>query len=107
MSNRKHRNYGLDLVKILACILVLCLHSLVPTSPVVKNSLLNLSVYYAGAIAIPIFFMASSYFVLNKRMMSYSYVMRRVGEILFIIIGWVLIYSIVHLCIKHNFIFLE
>ena len=51
--------------------------------------------------------MASSYFVLNKRMISYSYVIRRVREILFIIIGWVLIYSIVHFCIKHNFIFLE
>ena len=97
MSNRKHRNYGLDLAKILACILVLCLHSLRPTSSIVKSSIVNLSVYYAGSIAIPIFFMASSYFVLNKRTISYFYVMKRVGDILFIIIGWILIYSIIHL----------
>lgn len=107
MSRRKHRNYGLDLVKILACILVLCLHSLVPTSIVVKSSLVNLSVYYAGTVAIPIFFMASSYFVLNKRTISYLYVMKRIGEILFIIIGWVLLYSIAYLCVKHKFIFFE
>lgn len=107
MSNRKHRNYGLDLAKILACILVLCLHSLRPTSSIVKSSIVNLSVYYAGSIAIPIFFMASSYFVLNKRTISYFYVMKRVGDILFIIIGWILIYSIIHLCITHNFVFFE
>lgn len=94
-------------MKIFACILVLCLHSLVPTSTVVKSSMINLGVYYAGTIAIPIFFMASSYFVLNKRMISYSYVLRRIGDILFIIIGWVLIYSTGYLLIKHNFIFFE
>lgn len=78
VSKRKSRNFGLDLVKVLACILVICLHSLTPTSLVVKDNIFNSSVYYSGTIAIPIFFMASSYFVLNKKDISFYYVLRRV-----------------------------
>lgn len=55
MNKRKSRNFGLDLVKILACILVICLHSLTPTSLVIKNNFFNSSIYYSGTIAIPIF----------------------------------------------------
>ncbi|WP_142777749.1 acyltransferase family protein, partial [Lactobacillus gasseri] len=73
VSKRKSRNFGLDLVKVLACILVICLHSLTPTSLVVKDNIFNSSVYYSGTIAIPIFFMASSYFVLNKKDISFYY----------------------------------
>ncbi len=107
MNKRKSRNFGLDLVKILACILVICLHSLTPTSLVIKNNFFNSSIYYSGTIAIPIFFMASSYFVLNKKNISFSYVLRRVIDILFIILGWVLVYSICQLIVTHRFIFLE
>ena len=107
VSKRKSRNFGLDLVKVLACILVICLHSLTPTSLVVKNNIFNSSVYYSGTIAIPIFFMASSYFVLNKKDISFYYVLRRVVDIFFIIVGWVLVYSICQLIVKHRFIFLE
>lgn len=41
VSKRKSRNFGLDLVKVLACILVICLHSLTPTSLVVKDNIFN------------------------------------------------------------------
>ena len=107
MSKRKNRNFGLDLVKILACILVISLHVLTPTSLAVKSNIFNSSFYYSGTIAIPIFFMASSYFVLNKQSISFSYVFRRIIDIFSIIIGWVLFYSIWQLFVKHNFVFLE
>lgn len=51
--------------------------------------------------------MASSYFVLNKKDISFYYVLRRVVDIFFIIVGWVLVYSICQLIVKHRFIFLE
>lgn len=103
----KHRNYGIDLIKIFACILVITLHCLSPTEPVVKNSIFNSSLYYAGTLAIPIFFMTSSYFVLNKRTISYLYSFKRVRNILFIIISWILLYSLARLAIKHNFNFIQ
>lgn len=52
--NRK-RNYGIDLIKIIACILVITLHSLDPMMPVVRNNMFNAALYYAGTMAIPIF----------------------------------------------------
>lgn len=85
--NKKHRNYGIDLIKIIACLLVITLHCLAPTDPVVKNSIFNTSLYYAGTLAIPIFFMASSYFVLNKRSISYKYSFIRIKNILFVVIS--------------------
>lgn len=101
----KNRNYGLDLVKIIACILVLCLHCLSPTQVAVKSSYINSSIYYAGTLAIPIFFMASSYFVLNKKIISYRYVFGRVKNILYIVLSWILLFSIFKLIIKHKFEF--
>ncbi|WP_276804359.1 acyltransferase [Lactobacillus hominis] len=103
----KHRNYGLDLVKIFACILVVTLHCLPPESSIVKNNLFNSSLYYSGTIAIPIFFMASSYFILNKPAISYTYVFKRIINILFIVLSWIFLYSIAYLIFKHNFDFLS
>ncbi|MBP2058100.1 surface polysaccharide O-acyltransferase-like enzyme [Lactobacillus colini] len=103
----KHRNYGIDLIKIVACILVITLHCLPPTNSVVKNSIFNSGLYYAGTLAIPVFFMASSYFVLNKQTISYLYSFNRIKNILFVIISWVLLYSLAQFIIKHNFTFIQ
>lgn len=72
------RNIGIDLIKIIACILVITLHSLSPEDPIVFNNTLNLSLYYVGKLAIPIFFMASGYFVINKPSVSYIYSFKRI-----------------------------
>lgn len=105
--NKKHRNYGIDLIKIIACLLVVTLHCLAPTDPVVKNSIFNTSLYYAGTLAIPIFFMASSYFVLNKGAISYKYSFIRIRNILFVVISWLLLFSIVKFIFKHQFNFID
>lgn len=54
MANKK-RNIGIDLIKIIACVLVIMLHSLDPTEPVVVNNTFNLSLYYMGTLVIPVF----------------------------------------------------
>ena len=105
--SKKHRNYGIDLVKILACILVITLHCLSPSTPVVKNNIFNSSLYYVGTLAIPIFFMASGFFVLNKRSISYVYSFKRIKNILFVVISWILLFSIIRYLFKHNFDFFQ
>lgn len=100
--NRK-RNYGIDLIKIIACILVITLHSLDPLMPVVRNNMFNAALYYAGTMAIPIFFMASGYFTLNKSTISYAYSLKRIKNILIIVIGWILLYSVAVLVLKGKF----
>lgn len=106
MVNKK-RNYGLDLIKIIACILVITLHSLDPTGPVMKNNTFDLGLYYAGTMAIPIFFMGSGYFVLNKKSISYAYSFRRIRNILAVVLSWLLIFSLLRLIVKHKFNFLD
>ena len=101
----KKKNYGIDLIKIFACVLVIILHSLDPMIPVVRNNMYNLFLYYVGTMAIPVFFMASGYFVLNKSIISYTYSFRRIKNILIIIFSWLALYSIAILVIKHKFIF--
>lgn len=71
---KKKRNIGIDLIKIVACFLVITLHSLSPVDPVVYNNIFNISLYYVGTLAIPIFFMASGYFVLNKKYFIFLFI---------------------------------
>lgn len=52
---KKKRNIGIDLLKIIACILVITLHSLPPEDLMVANNVFNLSLYYVGTLAIPVF----------------------------------------------------
>ena len=91
---KKKRNIGIDLIKIIACILVITLHSLSPVDPVVSNNIFNLSMYYAGTLAIPIFFMSSGYFVLNKTSISYVYSFKRIKNILIVVFSWIVLYSL-------------
>lgn len=103
----KKRNIGIDLIKIIACIMVITLHSLSPADPVVYNSTFNLSLYYAGSLAIPVFFMASGYFVLNKAFISYAYSFKRIKNILVVVFSWLVLYSLASLIVKHKFNFLN
>lgn len=101
----KKRNYGIDLIKIIACVLVIVLHSLNPTTPAVEHNIIRLSIYYIGTLAIPIFFMASGYFVLNKKNISYFYSFLRIKNIFIILFSWILLFSVIYFIIKHKFCF--
>lgn len=73
----------------------------------VRNNIFNLSLYYIGTLAIPIFFMSSGYFVLNKITISYVYSFKRIINILIIVFSWLLLYSLIVLIVKHKFTFLN
>ncbi|MDN5638044.1 MAG: hypothetical protein L0G48_07855 [Staphylococcus equorum] len=79
------------------------MHSLDPMMPVVRNNMFNAALYYAGTMAISIFFMASGYFVLNKSTISYAYSLKKIKNILIIVIGWILLYSAAVLVLKAKF----
>lgn len=104
---KKKRNIGIDLLKLIACILVITLHSLPPEDLMVANNVFNLSLYYVGTLAIPVFFMSSGYFVLNKRSISYAYSFKRIKNILIVVFSWLMLYSLVILIVKHKFNFLN
>ena len=81
------RNLGLDLLKIFSCIGVVVLHS---TRPGFNLEQYNISayLYYLATYAIPLFFMLNGYFLLNKKILSYGYVLNKIVGILTVVSAW-------------------
>lgn len=77
------RNQNLDLLKILACIAVVGLHTLQK-----DVSQLNLLFYNMCGFAVPIFFVSSGYCLLNRDTISLNYVIRKVLNILRVVVIW-------------------
>ena len=70
---RVTRNYGIDLLKILACFGVVGLHTI--------YSKYTVFLYYLCAFAIPVFFVVHGYFLLGRKELSFEYSMLLVGDI--------------------------
>lgn len=77
------RNRNLDLVKIFACVCVAGLHSL--CNPNVKPAWI---MYHMFGFAIPFFFMASGYMLLNKERVGWKYVLGKILRILRYVFLW-------------------
>lgn len=86
----KQREIGIDVLKIIACIGVVLLHTIG-----FKASKYNNLIYYLGTISVPIFFMANGYFILNKEEITLKYLIKKISRILFIVISWNIIYSLI------------
>lgn len=80
---QKNRNSNLDLIRILACISVVGLHTLRE-----DLSILNSSLYYLCGFAVPAFFMASGYMLLVRDKIDLIYSVRKIINILRIVIFW-------------------
>lgn len=93
-----NRNQSIDLIKIIAMCLVVCLHTthnyMIPGVISIEFILYNSSV-----IAIPLFFMVSGYLLIGRKNTTYKYAGKKIWGILrfmfFIIGSWWLIYSII------------
>ena len=80
------RNYSIDLIKIIAMCMVVCLHT---THHFLDLNRINLEyiLYYTSAIAIPLFFMVSGYLLIGRKSITYTYAIRKIwGIIRFILI---------------------
>lgn len=92
------REYQLDLLRNICCLLVIVMHStsyILLTAP--NNSLgwySAIVIDYIGLIAVPIFYMLSGYFILNKKVLSYRYITKKIVHIFTSFIIWSFFYLI-------------
>ncbi|MBO5208007.1 MAG: acyltransferase family protein [Lachnospiraceae bacterium] len=73
------RNCNLDLIKLVACIAVIGLHTFMPNV---------MSLYFLCGFAVPLFFMTSGYFLLNKKEVTSWYVCKKILSIFKIVFCW-------------------
>lgn len=98
---KKERNKNLDLIKIIACFMVVCLHSVIDGLNT-KNLNVGLIFYYFGVFAIPLFFMVNGFLQLKKETIRYKYCLKKILKIItitFILNIFVVIFKYL---IKHD-----
>ena len=77
------RNINLDLLKIMACLAVVCMHTIQSTV-----SYFNLVICYMCTFAIPVFFASSGFALLHREGISYKYSLKKSLHILRITFIW-------------------
>lgn len=93
------RNLSLDVLKILACFSVVILHVFGR-----KMNMGNSIVYYMATLAIPIFFMVNGFLLMNKEVITYQYVIKKIIRMVVVIVIWNMILSLGNLVIKQELI---
>ena len=87
----KTRNINLDLIKVLACIGVVLLHTTMVGFKETGSWNLLAYLYYLGTYSIPLFFMVNGYLLLGKKEITYPYILQKVKWILTIVLLWTII----------------
>lgn len=93
------RNLSLDVLKLLACFSVVILHVFGR-----KINLGNSIFYYIATFAIPVFFMVNGFLLINKEVITYKYVIKKIIRMIVVIIAWNVILSFGNLVINHELI---
>ena len=92
----RKRTYFLDLLRIIACFLVIVNHTnstiFRESTPDSRRWFLSLAYFFVSKIAVPLFFMISGYLLLNKTD-SWKKALGRVLRIGVVLIGCAVIYS--------------
>lgn len=88
---RKYRNINLDLLKVLACVGVVLLHTTMGGFKETGSWNLLTYLYYLGTYSIPLFFMVNGYLLLGKREITYFYILQKVKWILITVLSWTFI----------------
>ena len=87
----KTRNINLDLIKVLACIGVVLLHTTMIGFKDTGSWNLLAYLYYLGTYSIPLFFMVNGYLLLGKKEITYPYILQKVKWILITVSSWTFI----------------
>nr|CAI33445.1 putative acetyl transferase [Streptococcus pneumoniae] len=87
----KTRNINLELLKVLACVGVVLLHTTMGGFKEIGSWNLLTYLYYLGTYSIPLFFMVNGYLLLGKREITYPYILHKVKWILITVLSWTLI----------------
>lgn len=86
---KKERIIWIDVIKIIACIMVIILHTI--TNGLSQNNYQRgLWVYYIGTFAIPLFFMVNGYLMLGKEKYAQynKYLLKKIFNILVVVFFW-------------------
>lgn len=87
------RNHNLDLIRLIACLSVLGLHTWgLGLHPLKENAAWLTILYHMSSFAIPFFFMSSGYMLLNKKDISWSYVRKKSFRLLRFACCWNLLW---------------
>lgn len=76
------RNTNIDLIRAIACFAIVGLHSFA------KDEAISSWIYYVCGFAVPFFFMASGYFLLNRGMIQWMYCVNKILGIIKIFFCW-------------------
>ena len=85
---RKIRNINLDLIKVLACVGVVLLHTTMGGFKETGSWNFLAYLYYLGTYSIPLFFMVNGYLLLGKREITSHYILQKVKWILITVSSW-------------------
>ena len=91
----KTRNCNLDLIKCLACLGVVGLHSV---------GMVNYTIYYLCGISVPLFFMVNGYLMFSRSSLPYSYALRKIRNLLIPVAGWNILIMIPVMVVRHKFV---
>lgn len=88
---KKTRNINLDLIKIIACIGVVLLHTTMPGFKETGRWNYSSYLYYLGTYSIPLFFMVNGYLLLGKSKITYPYILHKIKWVLITVSSWTFI----------------
>ena len=88
---KKTRNINLDLIKVIACIGVVLLHTTMPGFKETGQWNYSSYLYYLGTYSIPLFFMVNGYLLLGKSKITYPYILHKIKWVLITVSSWTVI----------------
>lgn len=92
VDEKQVRNLNIDLIKIISCIGVVGLHVFYQYG---ENSDIYRLIYNMGIISIPLFFMASGYFMLN-RSVDWKKIINKVKKIILFVTIWGIVFWLLY-----------
>lgn len=90
-----NRNTNLDMIKCIACFAVVGLHA---------EGMTDYTLYYLCGCGVPLFFMVNGYLMLSKDTVNYSYIGRKILQLLKIVFCWNLLIAIPVLLLRHKLV---
>lgn len=90
----KKREYGIDLIKIIASVIVVAAHTLVIT-----DRPLHRVVVFHASLAMPMFCMVSGYLMMRRSVLDYRYALRKIATILAVCFAWEALHAVAHFAV--------
>lgn len=88
----KERNYSFDLMRVIACILIICMHAPMPSDKAI--SFFNLAIGYFAAPGLCLFFVISGALLLPIKTDSFTFLKKRLGKVVMPTLCFTLLYLV-------------